>query len=124
MIVINHEAKMTKKDRFIKLFSDSLIIGALSRFTDWIYKCTGESLIGRILTGQAFGKSSEKRESTDENENGKIKIGFSIKTKRFFMRGFEQSLLIRIFSKFMNSLLAKTFKYYGIFSLSFGLITC
>ena len=65
MIVINHEAKMTKRDRFIKLFSDSLIIGALSRFTDWIYKCIGESLIGRILTEQAFGKSSEKRESTN-----------------------------------------------------------
>lgn len=40
------------------------------------------------------------------------------------MRGFEQSLLLRIFSKFMNSLLVKTFKYYGIFSLTFGLVTC
>ena len=51
MIAINHEAKLTKKEKFIKLFSGSLIIGVLSRFTDWIYKCIGESLTGRILTG-------------------------------------------------------------------------
>ncbi len=96
----------------------------LSRFTDWIYKCIGESLTGRILTGQRFEEERGSRGYSDENENGKLKIGFSIKTKRFFMRGFEQSLLLRIFSKFMNSLLVKTFKYYGIFSLTFGLVTC
>lgn len=59
MIAINHEAKLTKKEKFIKLFSGSLIIGVLSRFTDWIYKCIGESLTGRILTGQRFEESGE-----------------------------------------------------------------
>ena len=118
-IIAENKKKKSFSERILALFSGSLIIGLLLRFTDFIYKKAAESLIGRFLTGRdprrsirpsGFSVIGKRRKHPNQSA-----------ARKFFMRGFEQSAILRSISGFMSSLLYKTVKYYGIFFLSFGL---
>ena len=121
-IIAENKKKKSFSEWILALFSGSLIIGLLLRFTDFIYIKAAESLIGRCLTGRdprrsirPFGFSVIGKRRKHPNQSA---------ARKFFMRGFEQSAILRSISGFMSSLLYKTVKYYGIFFLSFGLCSC
>lgn len=122
-IIAENKKKRSFSERFFSLLSESLIIGLLLRFTDFIYKKASESLTGRFLTG--YNPRRVRRRPIAFSAVGKHKKRPNQSAARkFFMRGFEQSGILRSVSGFMSSLLYKTVKYYGIFFLSFGLCSC
>lgn len=121
-IIAEKKKKRSFSERISVLFSGSLIIGLLLKFADFIYKKASESLIGRFLTGHDLrfvrkpsGLSVIGKRRNHPNQSA---------ARKFFMRGFEKSTILRMVSGFMSSLLHKTVKYYGIFFLSFGLCSC
>ncbi len=109
------------KKKISRLFSLSLIVNLIVRFTDFLYNFLIKSIAGRVFTAY----SSEQRAF----EQGAVKcyIGEGIvplersrKIKQFFERVLETSFFLNKLKVFGLYLLRLPLKTYGKFLLSFG----
>ena len=109
------------KKKISRLFSLSLIVNLILRFTDFLYNFLIKSIAGRIFTAY----SSEQRafeQGAVKNYVGEgiVPLERSRKIKQFFERVLETSFFLNKLKAFGLYLLRLPLKTYGKFLLSFG----
>lgn len=111
----NSTEKKSLRHGLCELFRGSLVVRTLVRFTDFIYRKAGESLIGSFLTG-AIGKKPRKPGIFSLVGENRLRS-----FRRRVMTAFDDSVIISRAKRGMQSLFSMTMKYYGIFCLTFGI---
>ncbi|MHB1151555.1 MAG: O-antigen ligase family protein [Eubacteriales bacterium] len=110
-----------KRIPFADRLRTSLIVSALSRLADIIYDFASSSITGKILT--SYDRCSESAgESLTSAVAEKLGPGDRIirPLKRFCIKSFENSLVLKWISSKLRGFFGCSMRYYGTFLLSFG----
>ena len=110
-----------KKKKLSRLFSLSLIVNLIVRFTDFLYKFLIKSFAGRVFTAysaeqRAFENGAVKRYFN----GGLVPVEKSRRVKQFFERVFETSFFLNKLKAYGLYLLRLPVRVYGTFFLSYG----
>lgn len=109
------------KDGKRSFAKNSMIIGALSRFSDFLRNRFDESFFGWLLCGNY--RHEENGIIGLAGEKLKIRQRITVPFKRFNARAFENSLILRKTGEMFRKIPDVQFKYAGIFVFAFGLYT-
>ena len=109
------------KDGKRSFAKNSMIIGALSRFSDFLRNRFDESFFGWLLCGNY--RHEENGIIGLAGEKLKIRQRITVPFKRFNARAFENSLILRKNGEMFRKIPDVQFKYTGIFVFAFGLYT-
>lgn len=105
-----------------KAFSSSLILGALQRFSNWIYRKIDGSLIGGFFTSYKT-ENAKAKSSAAHDIYKRVKLSDKVFTpvKRMIARATENSAILSFFKNILDSLTSSSMKSYGIFIFSSAL---
>ncbi len=118
----NGAAVVKDKKRLSKLFSLSLFVNLLSKFTDVIYNALINSWIGHIFTAYSSEELAFERGAVRGYfKGGLISTTHSRKIKQSVERVFETSFFINKLKRICSRMLKYPLKVYGMFFLSFGM---
>lgn len=113
--------KQKKKANPKGLFRDSLLLGALERFTKWIYASLAGGFFGRTFT--AYDRANEKfmtglvhSAATEKDEGSSV---VTVARKRI-AKSFESSRILALVHRFLCHLLTCRLSVYGILLFAFG----
>ncbi len=111
-----------KSGRAKNKFSSSLIIGALGKASNWIYRKLEGSLIGGIFTSYKSENSCAKSSAAHDIYK-RIRLSDRVFTpvKRTISRATENSAILDFLRRILDSLLSSSMKSYGIFVFSSAL---
>jgi len=103
-----------------RLIHESLFIGLLLRFADFLYDGLKKSLVGYLFSSY----DSEQAACCDSMAaciTGKLRFGDHLKNLKLFInRQFENSIILSLVQKLSGKLLELSLRHYGIFFLTFG----
>ena len=120
--VENTQNKSNGKKRLSKLFSLSIFVNLLSKFTDIIYEALINSFIGHIFTAYSSEELAFERGSVRNYfKGGLLSRTHSRKIKQSIERVFETSFFINKLKHACRRLLKYPLKVYGMFFISFGM---
>lgn len=118
----NTSNKPTGKKRLSKLFSLSIFINLLSKFTDVLYDALINSFIGHIFTAYSSEQLAFERGAVRNYfKGGLISTTHSRKIKQNVERIFETSFFINKLKLACKRMLRYPLKVYGMFLISFGM---
>ncbi len=111
-----------KSGRAKNKFSSSLIIGALGKASNWIYRKLEGSLLGGVFTSYK-GENAKAKSSAVHDIYKRIRLSDRVFTpvKRVTARAVENSVILDFLRRILDSLLASSMKSYGIFVFSSAL---
>ena len=114
--------KPITKKRLSRLFSLSIFINLLSKFTDVLYDALINSFIGHIFTAYSSEQLAFERGAVRNYfKGGLISTSHSRKIKQGVERVFETSFFINKLKRACKHLLKYPLKVYGMFFISFGM---
>lgn len=111
----NSTERKRRRSGIAELLRGSFVVRMLSRFTDFIYRKAGESLIGSFLTGEV-GREPSYAGALSVFSEGRVR-----NLRRRLMTAFDNSVIVGGVRRGMSSLFSMSMKYYGIFCLTFGI---
>lgn len=122
IVAENTSNKSTGKKRLSKLFSLSIFVNLLSKFTDVLYDALINSFIGHIFTAYSSEQLAFERGAVRNYfKGGLISTAHSRKIKQNVERVFETSFFINKLKLICKHLLKYPLKAYGMFLISFGM---
>ena len=122
IFVENTAGSPKSKKRLSRLFSVSLFINLLSRFTDVLYDALINSFIGHIFTAYSSEQLAFERGAVRNYfKGGLISTSHSRKIKQIIERIFETSFFINKLKILGGHMLRYPVKVYGMFLMSFGM---
>ncbi len=120
--VENTNSKANGKNRLSRLFSLSIFVNLLSKFTDVLYDALINSFIGHIFTAYSSEQLAFERGAVRNYfKGGIISTAHSRKIKQNVEKVFETSFVINKLKIACKRMLRYPLKAYGRFLLSFGM---
>lgn len=117
-------AHSSRKKRLSRLFSLSIFVNLLSRFTDLVYDALINSFIGHIFTAYSSEQLAFERGAVKSYfDGGLISTARTRKIKQNVERVFETSFVINKLKSAGKSMLKYPLKAYGMFFMTLGMYT-
>ncbi len=113
-----------KKNKATDFVAVSVFVYLLDRFADWIYTSLSDGFFGRIFTAYSTEQNAFENGFVKKYFTGNLKMKeYAHKLRAFLSRSFEDSYLLKKFTKFIFSFKTMSLRSYGNFLMSFGIYT-